>query len=122
MTNQQLTTPVTGAGSVIGRAAGLEPASPGQPNAGTIETTLERNRAFGAADGHQRAVDFPNPRLFVITCLDPRVDPAPVLGLSDAIVERNVGGRVTQRRSATSPSPAKSPTTSCRTAPCSRSP
>jgi carbonic anhydrase len=33
----------------------------------------------------------------VITCLDPRVDPAHFLGLglSDAIVLRNVGGRVT---------------------------
>jgi carbonic anhydrase len=33
----------------------------------------------------------------VIVCLDPRVDPAQVLGLglSDAIVVRNVGGRVT---------------------------
>jgi carbonic anhydrase len=36
-------------------------------------------------------------RLFVITCLDLRVDPAHFLGLelSDAIVARNVGGRVT---------------------------
>jgi carbonic anhydrase len=34
----------------------------------------------------------------VITCLDPRVDPAHVLGLglSDAMVVRNVGGRVTR--------------------------
>jgi len=40
---------------------------------------------------------FPNLRLFVITCLDPRVDPAHSLGLelSDATVVRNVGGRVT---------------------------
>ncbi|HWE11149.1 MAG TPA: carbonic anhydrase [Solirubrobacteraceae bacterium] len=40
---------------------------------------------------------FPNLRLFVITCLDPRVDPAHFLGLelSDAIIVRNVGGRVT---------------------------
>ena len=40
---------------------------------------------------------FPNLRLFVITCLDPRTDPAHFLGLrlSDAIVVRNVGGRVT---------------------------
>ena len=40
---------------------------------------------------------FPNLRLFVITCLDPRVDPAHFLGLglSDAMVVRNVGGRVT---------------------------
>jgi carbonic anhydrase len=60
-------------------------------------TALERNRAFAAADGHQGAVVFPSLRLFVITCLDPRVDPAHFLGLglSDAMVVRNVGGRVT---------------------------
>ena len=62
-----------------------------------IDPALERNRAFAAADGHQGAVVFPTLSLFVITCLDPRVDPAHVLGLelSDAIVVRNVGGRVT---------------------------
>jgi carbonic anhydrase len=62
-----------------------------------IGPALERNRAFAAADGHQGAVVFPNLRLFVITCLDPRVDPAHFLGLglSDAMVIRNVGGRVT---------------------------
>jgi carbonic anhydrase len=40
---------------------------------------------------------FPKLRLFVITCLDPRVDPAHFLGLGlgDAMVARNVGGRVT---------------------------
>jgi len=63
-----------------------------------IDRALERNRAFAAGGGHEGAVVFPNLRLFVITCLDPRVDPAYVLGLglSDAIVVRNVGGRVTQ--------------------------
>jgi carbonic anhydrase len=68
-----------------------------QPGAGSIETALERNRTFAAAGGHEGAVVFPNLRLFVITCLDPRVDPAHFLGLdlSDAIVARNVGGRVT---------------------------
>jgi carbonic anhydrase len=62
-----------------------------------IDPALERNRAFAAADGHVGAVVFPNLRLFVITCLDPRVDPAHFLGLglSDAMVVRNVGGRVT---------------------------
>jgi carbonic anhydrase len=62
-----------------------------------IETALRRNRAFAAAGGHQGAVVFPSLRLFVITCLDPRVDPAHFLGLglSDAVVLRNVGGRVT---------------------------
>ncbi len=65
-----------------------------QPNIGPA---LERNRAFAAAGGHEGAVVFPNLRLFVITCLDPRVDPAHFLGLdlSDAMVVRNVGGRVT---------------------------
>jgi carbonic anhydrase len=67
-----------------------------EPGAGRIELALERNRVFAAAGGHQGAVVFPNLRLFVITCLDPRVDPAHFLGLelSDAIVVRNVGGRV----------------------------
>jgi carbonic anhydrase len=68
-----------------------------QRGAGSIETALERNRAFAAAGGHQDAVVFPKLGLFVITCLDPRVDPAHFLGLrvSDAMVVRNVGGRVT---------------------------
>ena len=62
-----------------------------------IDPALERNRAFAAAEGHEGAVVFPNLGLFVITCLDPRVDPAHFLGLSlsDAMVVRNVGGRVT---------------------------
>jgi carbonic anhydrase len=62
-----------------------------------VDPALERNRAFAAAGGHEGAVVFPNLRLFVITCLDPRVDPAHFLGLelSDAMVVRNVGGRVT---------------------------
>jgi carbonic anhydrase len=62
-----------------------------------LDPAVERNRAFAAAERHQGAVVFPNLDLFVITCLDPRVDPAHVLGLglSDAIVVRNVGGRVT---------------------------
>ena len=63
-----------------------------------IDPALRRNRSFAAAGGHEGAVVFPNLRLFVITCLDPRVDPAHFLGLglSDAIVARNVGGRVTR--------------------------
>jgi len=69
------------------------------PHAADIASALERNRAFAAAGGHEGAVVFPTLRLFVITCLDPRVDPAHFLGLrlSDAIVVRNVGGRVTEQ-------------------------
>jgi carbonic anhydrase len=97
MSNQQLTPRVTAPGSGIGRASGFELAGPGQPGAPNVEAALERNRAFAAAGGHHGAVVFPNLRLFVITCLDPRVDPAHFLGLglSDAMVVRNVGGRVT---------------------------
>jgi carbonic anhydrase len=62
-----------------------------------IDTALARNRAFAAAGGHEGAVVVPNLRLFVITCLDPRVDPAHILGLGlgDALVVRNGGGLVT---------------------------
>jgi carbonic anhydrase len=62
-----------------------------------IEEALERNRDFAARGGHEGAVVFPKLRLFVVTCIDPRTDPAHFLGLdlSDALVLRNVGGRVT---------------------------
>jgi carbonic anhydrase len=66
--------------------------------AANIDPALERNRLFAAAGDHEGAVVFPNLRLFVVTCLDPRVDPAHFLGLGlgDAMVVRNVGGRVTR--------------------------
>ena len=77
--------------------APIEPMGPAEAEAHGIKSALERNRAFAAAGGHEGAVVLPNLRLFVITCLDPRVDPAHFFGLelSDAIVVRNVGGRVT---------------------------
>jgi carbonic anhydrase len=97
MSAQRRTSAVTAAGSGIGRASGFELTSPGQQGVANVEGALERNRAFAAAGGHHGGVAFPNLSLFVITCLDPRVDPAHFLGLglSDAIVVRNVGGRVT---------------------------
>lgn len=62
-----------------------------------IEVAVARNRAFAEAGKHEGATVIPTLRLLVLTCLDPRVDPAHFLGLdlSDALVLRNNGGRVT---------------------------
>lgn len=83
--------------SGIGRATGFELGAPDDPGAPRFASALARNRAFAAAGGHEGAVVFPTLGLFVITCCDPRTDPAQFLGLgmSDALVVRNVGGRVT---------------------------
>ncbi len=58
---------------------------------------LERNHAFAASDGHVGVEILPKQQVFVVTCLDPRVDPAAFLGveLGDAPVIRNAGGRIT---------------------------
>jgi carbonic anhydrase len=97
MSNEHPTKRTTAGGSDVGRASQFVLRSPAQPTTENIDTALARNRTFAAAGGHQGAIVFPNLRLFVITCLDPRVDPAHFLGLglSDAMVLRNVGGRVT---------------------------
>lgn len=65
-----------------------------------IDLLLERNRAFAQTDAKTRVPQIPfipNQQLYVISCVDPRVDPASILSLElgDAIVGRNVGGRVT---------------------------
>jgi carbonic anhydrase len=58
---------------------------------------LERNEQFARAYT-PAALGVPPTRMLIVTCLDPRVDPAFVLGLQlgDAPVIRNAGGRVTQ--------------------------
>src|SRR3984957_6792324 len=96
MSSQHTAPRVAPAGSGISQASGFELTSPRQPDAANFEAALERNRDFAAAGGHRDAVVFPNLSLFVITCLDPRVDPAHFLGLglSDAMVVRNGGGGV----------------------------
>lgn len=73
------------------------PADPRPRMPSSVGRALERNGAFAAEGGHRDAVVFPRLGLFVVTCLDPRVDPAHFLGLGlgDAVVVRNVGGRVT---------------------------
>ncbi|MQY20480.1 carbonic anhydrase [Nocardia macrotermitis] len=61
---------------------------------------LERNEQFAATDAKRRIPEIPFlplQQLYVITCIDPRVEPAGILGarLGEAIVARNIGGRVT---------------------------
>lgn len=60
---------------------------------------LARNDAFAATDAwRDMPIPFlPRRKAFVVTCVDPRVDPAAFLQLDmgDAIVLRNLGGRVT---------------------------
>jgi carbonic anhydrase len=62
-----------------------------------VDPALERNRLFAASGVYRDLAMMPKLNLFVVTCLDPRVDPAAFLGigLGDAAVIRNAGGRVT---------------------------
>ena len=66
-----------------------------------IAPLLERNRAFandpGARQGMPALPFIPNLNLYIVTCIDCRVDPAQVLGvkLGEALVQRNIGGRIT---------------------------
>ncbi len=63
----------------------------------TVEILAERNRSFAATRSRNGLTMLPQLKTIVIGCVDPRVDPAHVLGLAlgDAAVIRNVGGRVT---------------------------
>ncbi|HJP76413.1 MAG TPA: carbonic anhydrase [Pseudonocardiaceae bacterium] len=61
---------------------------------------LERNARFAATDAKTAvpAIPFiPFQQLYLITCLDPRVEPAAIAGarFGEAIVARNIGGRIT---------------------------
>jgi carbonic anhydrase len=65
-----------------------------------LDALFQRNRSFAATDAKDKvpAIPFiPTMQTYVITCVDPRVDPAAILGLNlgDGIVARCVGGRVT---------------------------
>ena len=62
-----------------------------------VDPLLENNQAFAAAGGHEGVNVMPRHSVFVVSCLDPRTDPAGFLGVKpgDAMVVRNAGGRVT---------------------------
>src|ERR1700758_3229895 len=60
---------------------------------------LDRNEAFARTDARlNMPIPFlPRLGLYIVTCIDCRVDPAEFLGvrLGEAVVARNIGGRVT---------------------------
>ena len=64
---------------------------------GAIETLTKRNKDFAALRFKRDLSLMPTLSTMIIGCVDPRVDPAHVLGLDtgEATVIRNVGGRIT---------------------------
>jgi carbonic anhydrase len=65
-----------------------------------FDELLRNNVGFAATGAKDRVPEIPfipNKQVYILTCIDPRVDPAQVFGLElgDAIVARTVGGRVT---------------------------
>ena len=75
------------------------------------------------ASGHAQAPVHPNLNLYIVTCIDCRVDPAQILGvkLGEALVQRNIGGRITPAVIATSHTPVTWSTARPRKARTSRS-
>src|SRR5437016_2844644 len=63
----------------------------------TLETLIERNHDFAEQHFTSDLPLMPTLRTMVISCVDPRVDPAHLLGLElgEALVLRNIGGRIT---------------------------
>src|ERR1700683_67390 len=66
-----------------------------------FDELLRNNNRFAATGAKDRVPEIPflpNQQGYILTCIDPRVDPAQVFGLElgDAIVARTVGGRVTR--------------------------
>jgi carbonic anhydrase len=61
-----------------------------------MDPLLERNKHFASTNAREGASISAKLKVYVITCLDPRTDPSAFLelGLGDAMVIRNAGGRV----------------------------
>lgn len=62
-----------------------------------IDTLSKRNQVFAEHEFETDLSMMPKLRVMIITCADPRIDPAHLLGLNpgEAAVIRNVGGRIT---------------------------
>ena len=64
---------------------------------GTIDTLVQRNHEFATQRFVAGLPMRPTLQTMIISCADPRVDPVHIFGLEpgEAVVLRNVGGRVT---------------------------
>ncbi len=62
-----------------------------------LTTLMDRNRTFANQFGAGDLTIRPRMSTIILTCVDARVDPAHIfgLGLGDAVVIRNAGGRIT---------------------------
>ncbi len=62
-----------------------------------VHTLIDRNLEFASSFDQGDLAILPRLSTLVLTCLDARVDPAHLFGLElgDAVVMRNIGGRVT---------------------------
>ncbi len=62
-----------------------------------VQTLIDRNLEFASSFDQGDLAIRPRLSTLIVTCLDARVDPAHILGLElgDAVVMRNIGGRVT---------------------------
>ena len=63
----------------------------------SFSTLLDRNRSFAEQFKSGNLPIRPRMSTIILTCVDSRVDPAHIfgLGLGDAVVMRNAGGRIT---------------------------
>lgn len=63
-----------------------------------LDTMAQRNTHFASTGFDAGLKMMPSQRTVIIGCVDPRVDPADVFGLEtgEAVVIRNVGGRITK--------------------------
>src|SRR5260370_32781403 len=63
----------------------------------SVDAVKKGKRDFGAQRFTASMFLFPASKPIIISCVDPRADPAHVLGLEfgDALVIRNIGGRIT---------------------------
>jgi carbonic anhydrase len=68
-----------------------------------LDMMLQRNKGFAARESASGTLmpslagALPTVKAIIVTCADPRVEPAYLLGIKpgDAVVVRNIGGRVT---------------------------